>query len=47
MANHKRKKSKRSVRCTICTPWRWLGNSSERTKKKYRPIKEKLGDRDE
>jgi len=28
--NHKRKKSKRSVRCTICTPHRWKGNSKER-----------------
>ena len=26
----KRKKSKRSVKCTICTSWRWLGNSKQR-----------------
>ncbi len=32
MANFKRKKSKRSVRCTLCTPLRWLGNKSDRRK---------------
>ena len=36
MANFKRKKSKRSVRCTMCTQHRWLGNSKERVKAKYR-----------
>jgi hypothetical protein len=30
MANFKRKKSKRSVRCTLCTPLRWLGNNTGR-----------------
>lgn len=34
MANHKRKKSKRSVKCTLCTPHRWLGNSKDRLKPK-------------
>lgn len=24
--NHKRKKSKRSVKCTMCTKYRWMGN---------------------
>lgn len=28
--HHKRKKSKRRVRCTICTKYRWLGNHKER-----------------
>lgn len=32
MANFKRKKSRRSIRCSICTPYRWLGNHKERTK---------------
>lgn len=30
MANHKRTRSKRVVRCTLCTPWRWLGNGKQR-----------------
>jgi hypothetical protein len=28
--NFKRKKSKRSVRCTLCTTYRWRGNSKGR-----------------
>lgn len=28
MTHHKRKKSRRVVRCTLCTPHRWLGNRS-------------------
>jgi hypothetical protein len=28
--NHKRKTTKRRVRCTICTPYRWLGNNKGR-----------------
>lgn len=39
MANHKRKKSKRNVKCTLCTPHRWLGNHKERTKAKERSRK--------
>jgi hypothetical protein len=27
---HKRKKSKRSVRCTMCTTYRWMGNAKGR-----------------
>jgi len=27
MAHFKRKKSKRQVRCTMCTKFRWRGNS--------------------
>lgn len=27
--NYKRKKSKRQVRCTLCTKYRWFGNSKE------------------
>lgn len=30
--NHKRKKTRRQVRCTLCTPYRWLGNNKERVK---------------
>ncbi len=30
---YKRKKSKRSVKCTICTPFRWLGNKLSRLTK--------------
>jgi len=30
MANYKRKKARRSCRCTLCTKLRWLGNSEER-----------------
>jgi hypothetical protein len=32
MANYKRGKTKRQVRCTLCTPNRWRGNSKERFK---------------
>jgi hypothetical protein len=28
--NYKRKKSRRSVHCTLCTPHRWMGNHKER-----------------
>ena len=34
MANHKRKKSKRSVKCTLCTPHRWMGTTKGRSKAK-------------
>ncbi len=34
MANYRRKKSKRKVKCTMCTPHRWYGNSSNRHKSK-------------
>lgn len=34
MANHKRKKSKRNVKCCMCTTHRWQGNSDERFKPK-------------
>jgi hypothetical protein len=30
MAHYKRKKSRRVVRCTLCTPHRWLGNARGR-----------------
>lgn len=36
MAHFKRKRSKRQVRCTLCTPVRWLGNHKER-----RPFRDK------
>jgi hypothetical protein len=28
--NYKRKKSKRNVKCTICTDLRWMGNTNGR-----------------
>lgn len=31
VANFKRKKSKRSVKCTMCTQNRWFGNNKGRT----------------
>jgi hypothetical protein len=32
MANFKRRKSKRNVRCTLCTTYRWMGNTKQRLK---------------
>lgn len=32
--NFKRRKSKRSIRCSICTPHRWKGNGKDRFKAK-------------
>jgi hypothetical protein len=34
MSKFKRKKSKRTVKCTLCTKHRWLGNNKGRTKDK-------------
>lgn len=34
MANFKRQKTRRRVRCTLCTPHRWEGNSKRRLKMK-------------
>lgn len=34
--NYKRKKSKRNVRCSMCTPHRWKGNGRERTRPSIR-----------
>lgn len=36
MANYKRKKCRRSIRCSLCTPVRWLGNSKGRVKHRDR-----------
>jgi hypothetical protein len=30
MANFKRTKGKRNVRCTLCTTYRWMGNGRDR-----------------
>lgn len=30
MSNFKRKKCKRSVRCTLCTKYRWMGNKKDK-----------------
>ena len=32
MANYKRSKTKRNVRCTLCTSYRWFGNGKGRFK---------------
>lgn len=32
--NFKRKKCKRHVKCTICTPYRWMGNSLKQARVK-------------
>jgi hypothetical protein len=42
MANFKRKTSKRNVKCTLCTPVKWLGNNSARVKEKYKIDKKEL-----
>ena len=42
MAHHRRKKSKRVVKCTLCNPYSWLGNNKEKTKAKYRFNKQKI-----
>jgi hypothetical protein len=46
--NHKRKKSRRSVRCTLCTPHRWIGNHKERfdssTRKKLKSAQREIRD---
>ena len=39
VANFRRKRSRRQIRCTICTPYRWLGNHKERIKLKDREDK--------
>jgi hypothetical protein len=41
MANFKRKKSKRIVRCTLCTPHRWQGNGRNRFKPVLRSRRDK------
>ena len=35
--NFKRKKTKRRVRCTLCTQFRWMGNS--KSKKRISDLK--------
>ena len=40
MANFKRKKSKRQVRCTLCTSYRWGGNTPIKTGIKRKQQKE-------
>ena len=44
MANFKRGKTKRRVRCTLCTPVKWLGNNKGRKKADFseRRDREKL-----
>jgi len=37
MSNFKRKRCRRQVRCTLCTPYRWRGNSKARSKAKNQP----------
>jgi len=38
MAHFKRRRCRKQVRCTLCTPVRWLGNSKDRVK--YRDRRE-------
>ena len=45
MAHHKRKKSRRKVKCQICTPYKGLGNARNRMTAKERDQKD--SDRDE
>jgi hypothetical protein len=35
MAHFKRRKSRRRVRCTLCTPHRWRGNGKGRHKERF------------
>lgn len=44
MANFKRKKSRRIIRCTLCTPYRWMGNTKERIKFRDRRERERFTD---
>jgi len=39
MANYKRKKTRRCVRCTCCTQYRWRGNHGGRFKAKEEAAK--------
>lgn len=34
MTHHKRKKTRRSIKCSLCTPYRWRGNARGRFKEK-------------
>ena len=40
--NFKRKKSKRSVRCTLCTPVRWMGNRKGRRKDREKARRDEM-----
>ena len=47
MANYKRRRSRRQVRCTLCTPWRWRGNGKERLPhrdRRNRPVRADIRD---
>jgi hypothetical protein len=50
MANFKRKRTKRSVRCTMCTRDRWKGNNAGRFKgdrpRERMKQKKEMNDRD-
>ena len=39
--NFKRKKSKRNVRCTLCTADRWKGNAKDRRKAREKALRER------
>lgn len=41
MANFKRKRCKRQVRCTICTTHRWKGNGASRHSEKGKRTRER------
>jgi hypothetical protein len=36
MANFRKRHTRRHVKCTLCTPYKWMGNAKEKTKPKYR-----------
>lgn len=40
--NYKKGKTKRNVRCTICTPDKWRGNNSGRFKEKEELLKKQF-----
>ena len=42
MANYKRGKSRRQVRCTLCTPHKWLGNNKPRKKDPERALRKEM-----
>ncbi len=39
MNKKKMHKPRKQVRCTLCTPWRWMGNAKDRFKRKDRLTK--------
>lgn len=42
--NYKRGKTKRRVRCTMCTPYRWMGNNKGRKPIRDMRAQQRMGD---